>query len=526
MAAALIRLSIILQINRLKSSVWLLVGAIFGALYGLFILVVALFGLSGLGSAEPDAAREWLALGGALLVIAWAVLPLLMTGSDQTMEPERFATLSIPQRDLSLGLFGATVATPGGLFMAVLGAGWGLASSSSLAGFIAGSIGGLLGASICLVFARWVTAAFGFLFSHRRFREMAMILLFSGLVFLSPIMMGATTLLLNSSLRRAAAPVVSLTPLGAPWLLGVDAAAGDWGGFFVHLGITVAGLGALFAAWSRSLARGLVGAGAAAGPRRARQKAERGTGIIGSLGDTPALLMASRSLFYWLKDPRYAMSLIIIPAFLGLSLVQYGLSGFGTLVGVSLLLGFLLAWALLYDTSMDSTAQWVHVAAGVSGVAERAGRVIGYAIVGLPFVLLQGLLTGVLTGSALRGAVVGLLTASAWAIAAGTGALISGRMVMPTTRPHENPFGTRQGGFLAVGLQLAGMLGTGLVLLPGVLMAVSGLGDGSPALLWAGVGYSVLLGAGALALGVVMGGRQYDRHKTELLEKLVQFDLG
>jgi ABC-2 type transport system permease protein len=499
---------------------------VLGGLYGLFLLVLVLFALGGLSRVDLTVRTEWLAIFGVLIVLGWTVLPLLIMGVDQTLEPERFATLAVPQRSLTLGLFAASLISPGGILMIILGVGWGLATSSSLGGFLAGAFGGLLGASLCVLLSRWSTSAFAGLMKTRRVREIAMGILFLGLILIGPVMAGGGALLSQEGLRRQLALVASYTPLGAPWLLGTDAEAGAGGAFALHLAITLGGIILLFLLWSRALAQELVDVGGRSGGRRSSAKALKGTGLIGAFGSSPTLLMASRSLLYWLKDPRYVMSLILVPVIIGFSAVQYMAVGFGMVVFFGMFLAFLLGWTLSYDTSMDSTALWTHIAAGVDGRAERAARVVSYAVVGVLTVLIQSVVVLLLTGSGLNAAVTGLLALGTWAVAAGAGVFVTSMTVQPTTKPHDNVFNTRQGGFLAIAIQFAGMAGVGLLMLPGVLMAMNGLGQGQMGMVWGGLVYAAVLGALVLFLGVWFGGRQFDQRQVALLEKLVRLDLG
>ena len=86
MVATLVKLKWRLTLNALTKNVWAIIGTVFGALYGLGALGLMLAGAVGLGlKADPDVIMLVLGSLGALLVVGWAVVPLLVTGVDSTL---------------------------------------------------------------------------------------------------------------------------------------------------------------------------------------------------------------------------------------------------------------------------------------------------------------------------------------------------------------------------------------------------------------------------------------------------------
>ena len=108
MAATLIALRWRLTLNALRKNPWAMVGAILGGLYGLAALGSLVPGAIGLGrwAAPADTAMILGALG-AGLVAGWALVPLLLTGVDSTLDPRAMAAWAAPSRRLAVGLLAA-----------------------------------------------------------------------------------------------------------------------------------------------------------------------------------------------------------------------------------------------------------------------------------------------------------------------------------------------------------------------------------------------------------------------------------
>ena len=121
MVATLVKLKWRLTLNALTKNVWAIIGTVFGALYGLGALGLMLAGAVGLGlKADPDVIMLVLGSLGALLVVGWAVVPLLVTGVDSTLDPRAMAAWAAPSRRLALGLLAAgALGIPGCITAAV-----------------------------------------------------------------------------------------------------------------------------------------------------------------------------------------------------------------------------------------------------------------------------------------------------------------------------------------------------------------------------------------------------------------------
>ncbi|MEK8228347.1 hypothetical protein NKG05_23285 [Oerskovia sp. M15] len=90
--------------NTLKKSVWQTIGLVIGVLYGLTLVVLALGGLTVLGTTAPETAGQVVTVVGSVVVLAWWIVPLFAFGVDATLDPQRFVTFAVPQRQLLTGL--------------------------------------------------------------------------------------------------------------------------------------------------------------------------------------------------------------------------------------------------------------------------------------------------------------------------------------------------------------------------------------------------------------------------------------
>lgn len=519
MAAHLVRLKLALLRNGLRRSVWKVVGLLLGAVYALFLVGLAVVGLVALG-AQDDAGltRTVVVLGGALLVAGWWLLPLVAFGVDSTLDPDRFRLLPLRRRDLLLGLgLAALVGLPGAATVLVGGAS-ALAWWRDPGALAAGLVGGALGVAVCVVGSRAVTTLLTPLVSGRRFREVAAVLALVPLTLLGPILLGVGAgLAAVADVLPEVARVVGWTPLGAPWAFGADVAAGAWPAAAGRLGVALATLAVLVLVWDRALAAALVRS--EGGGHVARST---GLGLLGRLPATPTGAVAARCLTYWVRDPRYASAVAVVPVLV--LLLWFVGGGGGPLLGAGVLVAFVMGWSLSADIAYDHTAFWTHVAAPVDGRVDRAGRAFAGLAVGGAVVLAADLLALGLSGR--WDATAPVLGMSLGVLAAGIGAssVYSARVVYPVPKPGENPFSTPQGASFAIMLtQTVGMLVLLAVCLPTVGLGVAAVLTGHVLLQVLTLVVGLATGATAVVVGIRAGGRLYDRRAPELLQTMRSF---
>ncbi|MDQ0755872.1 transporter [Arthrobacter sp. B3I4] len=519
MVAHLLRLKLTLLRNGLRRSPWQLVGIVIGGLYALGIVAAGVAGLLLLRQADVDTARTVVVLGGAAAVLGWAVIPVVASAADLTLDPSRFTTFAVPMPQLLTGLaLAGLIGIPGVstalVALATVGT-WSrglLAASGALAGAV-------LGVLTCIVIAKVVTAGTAGLASSRRFRDLSAIAFLVPLVLMGPIVAGvARGIAGNAGFVAELARFLEWTPAGAAWSLGGELAAGHYGPAALKLVVALASLAGLALCWKVLLQRALVTppyAGTA-------KKKSSGLGLFGLVPATPTGAIAARSLTYWFRDPRYAGALVVVPLLPVLLLFQASQSGFyGMLQFVGPLTAFLLAWSISSDVSYDSTAFAVHVAAGVRGVHDRLGRALACLAFALPVVLVFSVLPAFITGDwrfvpGVLGVALGVLFTGL-----GLSSVVSARYTVPVPLPGDSPFKKPPGNVAqTLAVQFGGMAVLLVLVSPELALVALQLAGGSVVPGWICLALGPVLGIGLFAAGVRLGGRWFDARTPELLAQL------
>ncbi len=520
MVAHLLRLRLLVLKNSLLRSTGQLVAVIIGALYGLGVLFGATIGLVALSGAPVTVARTVVVLAGSALVLGWIVIPLFTSGIDQTLEPARLVTFPIPLNTLLLGLaLGGLVGVPGIVTMlaslATAGTWWRYPLIALIAAICAA-----IAAATCIVGSRAVFTVSGTFTSGRRFREAAGFLAIIPLVLLGPIIVS-----LSSGIRSATdvlpglADSLAWTPLGALWAVPSDVALGRWGVAGLHFLIGVATFALLVLLWRRSLAVALVTPAHSAVRSRGRGK----LGLFGVFPATPAGAVAARSLTYWMRDPRYARQLLVVPL---IPVLMFFYSRYGSLEllnAVGPVVAVLLSLSIFTDLSYEGTAFATQVASGVRGTDDRFGRAAALASFGLPIVI--SLTIGSVWISGSWAVLPGQLGLSIGIFLSGLGvsSLASAYIIIPVPGPGDNPFKAAPGaGFTSALTTFATWGVLAVLVLPELVLAVVGAATGTPILGWIGLVVGIGLGTVVLVAGIRLGGAQIDRAAPELLEHLAR----
>lgn len=530
MVAQLVRLKLTLLANTFRRSVWQTIGLVIGSLYGLGVVVLLVGAAVAGGTADPVVTGHVLTLAGALVILAWWVVPVFAFGVDATLDPRRFVTYAIPRRTLLAGLaLAGLVSIPAAA--TTLGAlGVSFAWWRDPAALVAALVGGVLATALCVVGSRAVTTALAPLLDSRRYREVLAIVAVVPLLLIGPAfgrLADGVEVTVDGAgaLGSAIAPLVQVvgwTPLGAPWSLASAVHDGAWALLAARLMICLGTLALAWLVWDRALARELVtphGGGASA-------TAAKGLGWFGRLPATPLGAVAARTATYWVRDPRYAASIAMVPL-LPLVLLAVGTTngaGGGLLLVMAPLAAWLLGFGISNDVGYDNTAFALHVATGVRGRVDRWGRVLPVLVAGLPLCVAFALVGCAVAGRwdalpALLGLTAGTLGASL-----GISSAVSARLVYPVPKPGESPFKSPQGATMAtmvaqlaaMGITLAVSVPTLALALPAILLPQATLG-------WAGLAVGLATGVLVLLLGVRWGARTYDRRLPELLQQVMAF---
>ena len=520
MVAHLVRLKLTLLRNSLRRSVAALVGMIFGVLYGGGLLLAAMIGLVALRvQSDASLARTVLVLGGAGLMAGWALVPVLLFGTDPTLDPARFATFAVPERQLARGLALTGLVGLPGVATALLVVGLVVATSRSVLAVIVALLAGGCGLLACVLLSRIVTAAASATLATRRGRDVAGIGGLLLMVTVGPLVGTVSDHGLSLPGLRRIADVVAWTPLGWAWSAPADAALGHWGPAGLRLVGALALTGLLLLAWQRLLVSVL------RNPRSVASSASgarRGLGLFGALPGTPLGAIAARAGTYWIRDPRLnfpALMTALLPAGLLVPGITAGSSL--ALVAMPLASAYLIGWGQHNDVGYDSTAFWMHVTSGVDGLSDRLGRLFPSAVLAAVCVPAYAVL------GPLLGAPWGLLPAT---LGVGAGLALNGFAVACVTSavkqyavppPGENPFSSRPGS-VGVTLGVQTICGAAVVALstPALVLGVlAWLGWQWAA--WAALVTGPVLGAVALVLGARLGAVLFGSRQADLLQDLV-----
>ncbi|MDQ1130590.1 hypothetical protein [Microbacterium sp. SORGH_AS_0888] len=525
MVATLLRLRFRVLGNQLAASPWQLVGFIFGMLWAAGALLTVWAGLFAAGFGGLDVLRAVVTAGGAVLLLGWTLGPVFIAGVDTTLDPDKLAPfpISTDRMMVALAAAGLTgvpgIATMAGA-VAVIPAFWRWPVAMLVAVVCVP-----LGVITCVLASRLIASLMSGAGGNRRTREIIGGIAFLLVILVGPIFVGFSTLL-RMGLSGAdplgriqdVIAAVAWTPLAAAWAVPGDAAAGDWLPAVGRLAIAVATPALLWWLWRRIL---VSSQGAPA--QRTTRKAKAGK--LGWFGRLPTGATGgswARSQTYWLHDPRYLRQLLVVPIFPVLMLVYSGGDVTSPLFAFSAVLVAVVMGVVPYvDVSYDGTAFASVLSTGARGRDDRAGRMLAASVVGIPLLVVVAGVTSAISGQwsllpAILGASIGMLL-TGFGVCAVSSALI----VVPVAAPGDSPFKRVPGtnalmGFMMLGIWvLIAVLGS-----PAVILAIIAAVSGTAAFGWAALITGIVLGPAFLIVGILVGGRLFDRHAPELLLRL------
>ena len=520
MVATIVTLKWLLLRNGLRRSTPQRVGLILGGLYGLGVLVLLVAGLITLRLAVPVAdARTAVVIGGSALTLGWIAMPIIAFGADETLDPARFATMAVPRRQLVLGLLVSSLVSVPAAVTAILGFATVITWSRSVLAVGVALVAAVVAVLTCVALSRVTSTAFSAMSRNRRTRESVPVLM--ALVAVSLWVGGASTVerLSAPGLLSRIADVLGWTPLGLAWSAPADIVDGSVVSGLLRLTLAVIVLLVAVFAWESLLWGALVNprgtSGAPSSPR------DEGLGWFGRMPASPTGAVAARSIVSWRRDPRYVTAgalMILLP----LALALPALTGSGSIwtLAMAPTAGFMLGWGTHNDIAYDGTAFWTHVATGVSGRADRIGRLVPTAMAASVLLPVYTMLGCALTGRwSLWPALFGI-GLSFLLTGFGVANVMSALQPYPVPGPGENPFGAPPGSSaLRVVVQAVAGATVFLLNLPLLVVGVGAL-IGQVWLGWLCLGMAVVLGSAALVLGTWMGARIYQRRAPELLASL------
>ena len=524
MVATVLRLRYRILGNTLARRPWQLVGFCFGILWALGILALVisvLIGVSRLDDLEP--VRAVAILGGSALLLGWIVGPLLIAGIDTTVDATKLATFPFTTRQV-MAILTATGLT------GIPGIATSIAALATLLLWVRSPLATLvavpciaLAVLTCVVATRLGSALSTGLGGNRRGRELVGTIVLVVIIFAGPLATGALAALSNAGDIGAqfgrTADVLGWTPFGAAWAVPGDVAAGSYGTAVLKFVIAVATLAVLWAAWRWSLERATVSP-----PRQATRAVRPGRlGLFGVMPTGGVGATWARSLTGWLRDPRYLRQLVVAPLFPILFAFTGGVDGF-MFAASPVMVAFVLCIAGYSDISYDGTAFASVLSSGIRGRHDRWGRILGAACVGVPLTVVIAVITAVIGGhvstlAATLGAALGLLL-----VGYGVTAVSSALIVTPVAAPGDSPFKTVPGQTFVSGLLVFVVLAAcGVLAAPALIVGGIGMVGRDPAVGLVALAVGLVVGAGVIVVGVLVGGRTLERTGPDLLQRIKAF---
>jgi ABC-2 type transport system permease protein len=366
--AVLLRLRFRVLGNTLRRNKFQLVAVILGALQALALVAVAVGGLRIAAAAPPAAAQAILVVGGATLVFAWVVLPLLFEGVEHTLDPLMLARFPLRTGQLMAAMFLVGVTWVPGVATIAVSLGTALVWIDQPALVAVAVLSGLVGAATCIAGSRLTTTVVAGMLRGRgaaRFGVGALVVLVVAAPFaassLGGVVAGGSNLL---AVFTNAVDLLSWTPLGAAWSIPGRLAMGDDTGALAAAGIALSTLGIVLALWWIALGRSLHVGGSA--PSRA--PVGGGLGAFAWMPPGPVGAIAARSLIYWFRDARHARQLVIIPVLPTLMLAWWWLIGAdGVAIAAGPVVAALLPLSVFAGLSYDGTAFAAELAVCTTG---------------------------------------------------------------------------------------------------------------------------------------------------------------
>lgn len=458
------------------------------------------------------------------VVFASGVVPFF--AHQRHLEPRQFAPYAVSPSAVSRALFITTLLSPPVLWVLAWMLAWGVLRRDASTPWWLLICAGALTLAVVMASARVASALAKWWVPEGLTGTIRMVGFFL-LVAMLPAGVFAVAQMVADPRHQAAmdaAGILQWTPLGASAAIAVGASSGYFASLLFQGVIALAWVLVLLAAWWW-LVR--VSLSSVARPQDA-VLTRRSMGLFGRFSTTPSAVIGARTLTYWLRDPRYRVGVAAAPIAVALMVLALAVAGVGVhvlaLFPVPLLL-LLLGWSLHNDLAMDSTAIWVHVASGTRGRDDRLGRLAPLLVIGLPLVVVGSSVSVTIAADwRILPAVLGFNLA-VLCVSGGVSSVCSVWLPYATTRPGESPFvqpvavGNAAG--VAPGVAMFASL---LLCVPAVLVVVPALTDvtfGANLLAW---WVCAAYGLVVLGVGVLIGGRVFDRTGSKLVALTQSFD--
>lgn len=518
MVAHVLSLKLRLLANGFKRSVGQLIGVIIGGLYALGMITMLTMAMWFTAGDIPFQGEIFTLIGSAV-VLGWAIIPPLLTGVDLTLEPSRFVHFGIPEKTLGPALvLAGFISIPAVLTIAgLLGASlmWRFDAGALMLALLAAVATAVMAILLCQYLVIMATA----LRAKRRFRELTFVLLFVVLIALGPIVTSALAAAQSmSDWIQPIASVLGYTPLGAFAAIPGAFASAQYGQMAIYLALGLLYLGGLYLLLARATAKATV-----TPPPEQRAATAKGLGFFKLMPATPTGAVAARALTYWFKDPRYAIGVLIVPMLPLLFWFTGNQTGsYVMMFLLGPLIGILMGFSISADISYDNTAFALHALTGISGRADRAGRVLSCFLIAIVPVLAAAILPGLISGALWRIPGDLGLSLAGLLIALGVASVSSARYTYSVPLPGDNPMKTPPGNGMRIALtQLGIMFAMGLLLIPVLIPYIIGWVKQSQSFGFITLGAGLVVGIGLMLGGIALGGKWYEKRTPELMQSVI-----
>lgn len=540
MVAAILSLRLTVTIHQLRREWWRILVLVGAAIWTLSLLPTVEYTSITLAKRQFDVRADAYAAIIAILVVGWVIVPILIAGIDDSLDPARFASLGVAARRIMPGLtVSAFLTIPSVFFLTTLlvfSTSWLPDGGDVFAVALAGSV---LTLATMILSARVSVMWTARLLQSRRSRNVAFA---TGVVGIFSIAVLAAILIeggLETFLEYYARPILRylrLTPVAAPVGAAGAASTGDWVGVSWRLAASAVWVVLLWLVWRINVAHVLVNPVAKGGGAKARddsmlataRRAERRRGQKAwwpvrtpqEASTRAVVAVRTRALRYWFTDPRYVaaiVSVLVFPIlFFFLVYPAFG-SPTAVIVAVPILLAGTIGWGRHNDVAFDSSALWLDIVAGRLGRANMWGRTTATLAWAVP-VTVAGAIAAV-TVSGRPSLAPGVFGACAGVLGTSLGVSAVTSVVLPyrAPAPGENPFSAQVGSLGASLLaQVISSMAAWIVAAPVVLPLVAAL-VWDPVWGWVGLATGTATGILVLILGVRWAGSLYDGRSGKLV---------
>ncbi len=457
--------------------------------------------------------------------LAWLVFPVLLFGSDNTVDPMRFSLLPVSPRQFVRGQLAAgLVGGPAAFATLTLGAA-AYALSDSVPTAVLAVVAAVLTLLVCQVASRAFTTSIGGALRSRKGRDFALLTAALLAASIYPVQVGLQAYLTEAGTDGVGriADLAAWLPFGWPFAAVLDARDGDWAAAAARLAGTALLVVALGAVWARAIARTLE-APAASGPASKAVSGDLSPAWVRPvLPSGPLGAVVAKELRYWWRDPRRRAA-ALTALFVGVGVVAATTVSSGGGLGPQLAFaGIAVAFFSTMNSAnqfgIDGTPVWSNLAAPDSARADIGGRQLALALLTAPACLLVTV-AGTLVSDAPLSWGAAAFGGCMAALGAGLAVTTVISVVAPYSVPENpsNPFASgSSGGCSTVAYQVVGFVGQFVVLAPVAGLVLWGVLDDRPAALWATLLVGPVWGLGAALIGRRIGARTLERRGPDLL---------